>query len=75
MGNYMAELTITITKSELKALLHCTTWSRFYSKFMTSHVKKEILQLSEDEYKRIREFDVEQTRKLYEYFEIKKATA
>jgi hypothetical protein len=72
MGIYMAELKITVTKSELKDLLGCTTWKRFYAKFMTDHVQRNILNLTKEEYKAIREFDVEQTRLIYQYFELER---
>jgi hypothetical protein len=61
---------LTFTKSELRNLLGCTTWTRFYAKFMTEHVIHQRLGLTMDEYKRIREFTVEESRVLREYFQL-----
>ena len=63
-------VTLTITKSELKEALGCTTWGRFYSKFLTPEVIENVLGLSTSEYKRIREFSVPQTRALRQYFRL-----
>lgn len=63
---------LTFTKSELKDELGCTTWRRFYGIFMTDHVIHHCLKLTKDEYKRIREFSVEQSRVLREYFELRR---
>lgn len=61
---------LTLTKSELRDRLGCTTWQRFYAKFMTEHVITTVLKLSKPDYSRLREFDVEQTRRLKEYFQL-----
>lgn len=61
---------LTLTKAELMRELECTTWARFYKKFMTPDVIEQQLGLTPEQYKRIREFSVGQTRKLREYFEL-----
>jgi hypothetical protein len=63
---------LTFTKSELRDTLGCTTWKRFYAIFMTEHVIQQRLGITKEEYKRIREFSVEQSRVLREYFELRR---
>jgi hypothetical protein len=67
----MGKLGLTITKAELKDILGCTSWKRFYRVFLTDAVITNVLGLSKAQYKQIREFDVEQSSKLYEYFHLK----
>lgn len=61
---------LTLTKSELKNELQCTTWARFYKVLLTRDVIERELKLSLVEYKRIREFTVDQTRILRRYFNL-----
>lgn len=61
---------LTITKRELKDALKCTTWGRLYSKFLTPEVIETVLKMDAAEYKRIKEFNVLQTRALREYFQL-----
>jgi hypothetical protein len=61
----------TLTKIELRDKLNCTTWRRFYKIFMTDKVITDILQMSVQEYKRVREFNYEQSMQLREYFGLK----
>lgn len=61
---------LTITKSELREQLGCTTWKRFYQKFMTPEVITAKLGMTIEDYKRTREFNVEQSRRIYEYFQL-----
>ncbi len=58
----------TLTKIELRDKLACTTWSRFYRIFMTEKVITDVLKMSVPEYKKVREFNFEQSRQLREYF-------
>lgn len=63
-------MSLTLTKSELKNELRCTTWVRFYKVLLTPAVIERELNMSQEEYKRIREFTVDQTRILRRYFNL-----
>lgn len=61
------QLSMTITKSELCALLGCNE-KRLRRKFVTDQVIRDVLKIDVPTYRRIREFDVIQTRALYRFF-------
>ena len=59
---------LTVTKSELRVILQCTAYTRWRGKVMTDEVLHDVLQIDREQFNKLREFTVPQTRALAEYF-------
>jgi len=64
------KLPTIITKSELRMALHCTSNDQWTKKVFPPHVVQEVLGIDLASFKRIRQFDVLQTRSICCFFNL-----
>lgn len=63
-------LPVTLTKSQVKRVLNCTTHASFRRKVFTDEVITEHLRLTPAEFDRLRVFDTPTTRRICTYFNL-----